>query len=138
MQLVPKRSRCYASVIVIVHTAALVGALANGLSPALKFALAAAVLSSGGWTLWRHVYAISSKEIRLTYSEFAGWRLNLDSTGDMPATLLPSSIVTTWLCMLHFRAEEGAFHSVILFRDALEPEVFRRLRVVLKSTSPVA
>lgn len=137
LQLAPKPSRYYALLVVLVHGAAAAAALINGLPSLLKIALAAAVASSCCWILWRHVYSISGENARLNYSEFDGWTLDLDSSGaPFAAALLPSSVVTTWVCVLHFRSEAGAFHAFILFKDALDADAFRRLRVLLL-TSPL-
>ncbi len=68
----------------------------------------------------------------LTWKEEGEWVLELNDGTQYETYLLPSSYASTWLVVLNFRKTVNhRGRSVTLFRDALDQESFRRLRVRL-------
>ncbi len=68
----------------------------------------------------------------LTWKEGGEWALELNDGTQYETYLLPSSYVSAWLVVLNYnKAENQRSRSVALFRDALDEESFRRLRVRL-------
>jgi len=69
----------------------------------------------------------------MTWKEGPEWVIELKDNKQYKTQLLPSSFVSPWLVVLNFkRADEQPRRSVTLFRDALDGESFRRLRVRLE------
>lgn len=94
---------------------------------AWKAALLAVLLISMVITLQRGgVGAIKS----LTWKNEAEWVIEFKNGIQYESQLLPSSFVSPWLVVLNFKRVSGHPRlSVTLFRDALDGESFRRLRV---------
>ena len=68
----------------------------------------------------------------LTWKEGSEWVLELNDGTQVETYLLPSSYVSPWLVVLNFsKAENQRGRSVTLFRDALDQDTFRKLRVRL-------
>ena len=126
--LAPKPSHSLAVFLLAVHALAFVAAWANLLEIWLKLLFSLCVLFS----LW-----LAFKQ-RMNGPEIAGlqlkpdgsWLLRLSSGGDIEAKLLGSSIANPWFVLLHLRTENKRF-SMLIPRDSLEPDAFRRLRVAL-------
>ena len=126
--LAPKPSHSLAVFLFAVHVLAFVAAWANLLEVWLKLLLSVSVALS----LW-HLFKDRAKG-----SEIAGvqlkpdgsWMLRLSSEGDIEAKILGSSIANPWFVLLHLQTENKRF-SMLIPRDSLEPDDFRRLRVAL-------
>ena len=68
----------------------------------------------------------------MTWKDSGEWVLELEDDTHYETRLLPSSYASPWLVVLNFdRAEASNKRSVTLFRDALDQELFRQLRVRL-------
>ena len=66
----------------------------------------------------------------LTWKEGGEWVLELNDGTQYETYILPSSYVSPWLVVLNFsQVENQRGRSVTFFRDALDQESFRRLRV---------
>lgn len=132
LYLTPRRSARLAAFILGAHAAALVAALANGLPWGARAGLLALVLLS----LWRsfkeHLLDLPAMDLALSYTEGGGWIISSRKLGEVPVVLLPGSVTTRQLAVLRFRARDGRRHHLILFRDALDEESYRRLRVLLR------
>jgi len=72
---------------------------------------------------------------------FVGWRLQYhegqwclrDAGGNPVSTrLCPSTWMSPWLTVLHWRTDEGRFLALPLWRDALSAENYRRLQARLR------
>jgi toxin CptA len=60
------------------------------------------------------------------------WTLTLASGRELEARLLTSTFVSPALVLLSFRCHRARRCSLVLFADALESELLRRLRVRLR------
>ncbi|WP_054773658.1 protein YgfX [Methylogaea oryzae] len=73
---------------------------------------------------------------RLRVGENGGWTLWRADQEETGLTLLPSTVATSWLILLHFRDGAGRFRAVPLLPDSLPPDGFRRLTVRLRIAPP--
>ena len=114
-----------------VHTLALAAAWLNPLDPVLRFALSLAI----AWSLWRFLkFNPNTGVIGLRLLPDSGWRLTLLGGSETDARLLGSSVSNPWFVLLHLRSEHAKRFNLLICRDSLEPEAFRRLRVALRVT----
>ncbi len=61
------------------------------------------------------------------------WRLHTREGIEIEVRLLGSSMANPWFVLLHLRADSSnRLHTVLICRDSLEPDLFRRLRVALR------
>lgn len=101
---------------------------------------------AGAWLNWQKLTGrVSMKAVatllpgwkplvvtRLRVDAADAWRLWTMTDDEIPVTLLPGSINTSWLILLHFRDEDGRFYAVPVLPDSLEAGDFRRLTVRLR------
>ena len=114
--------------LVAAHALAFVAAWANLLEIWLKLLLSVSVALS----LW-HVFKdrANGPEIAgLQLKPDGSWMLRLSAGGDIEAKILGSSIANPWFVLLHLQTENKRY-SMLIPRDSLEPDDFRRLRVAL-------
>ena len=126
--LAPKPSHSLALFLLAAHALAFVAAWANLLELWLKLLLSVSVALS----LW-HVFKerANSHEIAgLQLKPDGSWMLRLSSGDDIEAKILGSSIANPWFVLLHLQTENKRY-SMLIPRDSLEPDDFRRLRVAL-------
>lgn len=78
------------------------------------------------WLAWRRPAVVA---LRLN----GDGNLELRAAGQdwQPASLIPHSSVTPWLCVLAYRSN-GRTQSLALYPDSLHPDDFRHLRVWLR------
>ena len=126
--LAPKPSHSLALFLLAAPALAFVAAWANLLELWLKLLLSVSVALS----LW-HVLKerANSHEIAgLQLKPDGSWMLRLSSGDDIEAKILGSSIANPWFVLLHLQTENKRY-SMLIPRDSLEPDDFRRLRVAL-------
>ncbi len=66
------------------------------------------------------------------WSEDRGWRLRQSDGGIQQATLTPSSYLSRYLVVLHFMTAENGTCRLLLPGDTIQPDLHRRLRVLLR------
>lgn len=126
----PETSRVFIGLFAIAHLGALAVVLPLNLSWVIKISLLSLVAVSMFVVL--RGKGFSNVNI-LTWKEGGEWVLELSDGTQYETYLLPSSYVSPWLVVLNFsKAENQRGRSVTLFRDALDEESFRRLRVRLR------
>ncbi|MFN3594089.1 MAG: protein YgfX [Thiobacillaceae bacterium] len=78
------------------------------------------------WQAWPRPAAVA---LRLNGDGSLEWR----AAGQdwQPASLLPRTSVSPWLCVLAYRSQDNT-HSLALYPDSLHPDDFRHLRVWLR------
>jgi len=127
--LAPKPSRSLAAFLLAIHILALLAAWVNPLAVWLKLPLSLCILISL-WLAFKH--RANGPEIKgLQLKPDNSWVLHLAQGGEVEARLLGSSIANPWFVLLHFRTEKIRY-SVLIPRDSLPPEDFRKLRVALR------
>jgi hypothetical protein len=131
----PQSSRLLAAGLMVLHLGAVpIIFLLNGLIWPGKLFLLGLVAVSGVYYWRRVIHAQQPNTVkRLTWRADGEWLLELVSGEKLEAELLPNAYVHAWLVTLIFRRQaSGEKIRLVLFRDALEAEMFRRLRVRLR------
>jgi hypothetical protein len=116
-----------------VHGLAALAALTNGLPVWGKIAALAVVGLSAGHHLRKDKH---SPIAYLNADAKQNWRLGLASGGEIEACLLPGTVVTRGLIVLHFRDTTGRFHALPVLADSVDRETYRRLCVCLRGSGP--
>lgn len=94
-----------------------------------QLALTAGILASWGF---RRMRAFEyGREQHLVCTGSAGWSLEEDGRDPQALSILPDTVVSPWLIVLHGRIGEERRQWVIA-RDSLDSESFRCLRVHLR------
>jgi len=125
----PETSRVFVGVFLAAHLGAVLAVLPLDLPLEIKIGLLA-ILAISMFVVLRSKGLANVKN--LTWKEGNEWVLELGDGSQYETHLLPSSYVSPWLVVLNFeKTNESKKRSVTLFRDALDPESFRRLRVRL-------
>lgn len=108
-----------------IHGLALIAALANPLPWMIKLLLGIVIIVSLG------LHRRGLRKIRgLTLTPEHDWEIHFTNRTVL-AQLAPSTVVTTWLVILHLTTSQQRI-AIPICRDALDPESFRRLRVYLR------
>jgi hypothetical protein len=130
--LVPVPSRWLLVILVTLHTAAIVSVGISGIDLLFKMFLILSVSVSGVYLYWTVGLNGSSKAIVKCFKKEDRWILYDRGRKEYSAQLLGSSLITPFLIILNFLTmEECEYKSLVLFRDALSPRIFRRLKVLL-------
>ncbi len=111
-----------------VHALAFVAAWLNLLEIWLKLLLSLCVLFSLWLAFKQRAYGPEIAGLQLKPD--GSWLLRLAAGGDIGAKILGSSIANPWFVLLHLQTENKRY-SMLIPRDSLEPDAFRRLRVAL-------
>lgn len=129
LHLMLKRSAMLDRLMTSLHLIALLCAWLAGIAWIWKLALTAAI--GVDYWHWRTLGGGRSRTEKLMFSRLSGW--TLEQQGREPETLriLPCSVVSPWLIILHGRVGNRPRVWVIP-RDSLDAETFRCLRVYLQ------
>lgn len=125
LQLILEPSRTLQTGLAATHGLALIAALGNPLTGALKLLLGAAILVSLALH-WRRMGFIRG----LTLKPEEDWEIIFPNR-ILIAQLGPGTVITTWLVILHLTTPQRHY-AIPICRDAVDPESFRRLRVYLR------
>ena len=92
-----------------------------------------ACLLQAAWVLPRHILLNHASAVTGLRRDEQGWQLWSRADGWQPVQLHRDSLALPWLVVLRFRRRADWLpRSVCVPRDALAPDVHRRLRVRLK------
>ncbi|EJL01396.1 hypothetical protein PflQ2_4089 [Pseudomonas fluorescens Q2-87] len=90
-------------------------------------------LAHGAWVLPRHILLTHRQAFRGLRRNAAGWQLWSRADGWQAVQLRPDSLALPLIVVLRFRLQgERQVRSLCVPRDALAPDVHRRLRVRLR------
>ncbi len=126
----------YLSTVVVVLLAAIVWPI--------KAVLVLAVPCGFSLSLYKHYFSLSKKAIHAIQWDGERWLL-ICNDGIFEAELLPNSVLSSWVLLLHFRLCEpvgglesrmGRKRVKLLFNDAADPALLRQLRVFLRLVYP--
>jgi hypothetical protein len=125
----PDSSRIYLGLMLFVHLGAMAVVIPLSFHWSIKFVLWIVLLTSLMLVLKKQ----GKGDVQcLTWKEGSDWALLLENGTEVEARLLTTTYVNPWLVVLNFKfVEDNRQRSVTLFRDALDQETFRRLRVRL-------
>jgi toxin CptA len=128
----PRRSRQLATFIGVTHGLALLVIVIVPLDLITFVLLATAVVSSAGLALRQHVFRSAPRSIHSVRALADGsWQLTWHSGANSSAQLSAATFSSQTLIVLNFQL--GWRRAALpLFRDALDPETLRALRVRLK------
>ena len=98
----------------------------------LHIVLTALIIISVWWTLRYQVFFYMPWSVVAIHWTNQGWLLELANGITLSAQLLPSSIITVPLVLLHFRCGRWYRRSLILCPDSLSKDELRRLRFWLR------
>lgn len=132
LRLRPRRSRGLALLLLITHLLAAGVLLLVPLTLMVRALLLLLVVSSLGYGYWAQVLGRSPWSLReATWSE-QGWQLGFRNGRQHEAVLLPSTLVSVRLVILHFRVGWLRYPQLILTEEVIDAELLRRLRVRLR------
>ncbi len=126
--LAPKPSRMLRAFLWGVHALSILAASLNPLPIGFRLAFSACVLISLWWALRRD--RVGAGITGLQIKPDGSWIVH-KGDAEEEATLLGSSLVNPWFVLLHLRTETRRL-ALLVCRDSLPPDAFRRLRVALK------
>lgn len=124
--LAPKPSHALAAFLWAAHALSLFAAWLNPLPVWLRLVFSVCVLFS----LWAALRRSRAGITGLQPKPDGSWILHEGDT-EVEASLLGSSLSTPWFVLLHFRTETRR-PALLVCRDSLDTDAFRRLRVVLQ------
>jgi len=107
------------------HGLSLLAAWLNPLPVWLRLGLSVIILFS----LW-HLSRAKPQFVGLRGQADGSWLLQASDGTETEAALLATSIANPWFVLLHFRSQASRI-SLLVSRDSVEAEGFRRLRVAL-------
>jgi hypothetical protein len=111
------------------HFLAAVASLINGLFWYYQGMIFLAVLIS----LYRYLRDYwEFQAYQLRYSAAADWQLAGQNSEFQTLQILPSSVITAWVTVLHFQIADKK-QQLVIFKDALADKDYRALVVMLKT-----
>jgi len=63
------------------------------------------------------------------------WQYALNQHDFVSIEILPSSVLNTWLIILHVKTEAGKRENLLICKDTVNEDLYRRLKVRLKITA---
>ena len=124
-----KQSRKLFYFLITVHILAVVACVNNGLAFFYQLFFLFIVIGSA-FFYFHKFYHFKPYQIR--YSELSGWQLAESAHDFQTMQILPTSVLTAQLLVLHFRLKTRKQYSLLIFNDALNTQDYRTLLVDLK------
>lgn len=125
----PGSSRTYLFIILVIHSLACLAIALSTISFAIQFILFLFVTSSG-YLMFRQ----AQQQIELIWNEEDEWELMKAGKQYRFQYLEGNTVVLPWLVILVFRSGILHYHHVFVFKNSIEAEIFRQLKVRLKIT----
>lgn len=91
-----------------------------------------AVVGSFVVRVQRYLTSIKERKVVIAHNDSEGWSLQSVGQEVEFANLMGTSISTRILTILHFTLPNFERRWVVLFRDSLDNEEYRKLRVLMK------
>lgn len=126
------RSRYLALFILAVHSLALVASITNALPWELRILLCTAVLINLYFSAKQYGVFGTIPIVEVRYADKEGWTLQTGDKKLHSVTLLPTSVLTSLVSILHFKADIKVI-PLVVFSDSMGKEEYRRLRVFMKT-----
>ena len=133
LTLKPKLSRIFVSLFIVGHVGAMALLVPLFFSIELKITMAVMLLASLIIAIQKQPGVSRAGNIAtLVWKADGDWVIETVDGKTCEAQLQPSSYLHLWLVVLNFRSEKSRrLRSIIVFPDALDVEIFRKLRVRL-------
>jgi hypothetical protein len=74
----------------------------------------------------------TKKKYILRFSLLSGWAIAYAENHYHPITITPSTVITRYLIILHFKMQNQQKQAILIFNDALNGDEYRKLVVELK------
>lgn len=116
------------------HGLALFAGTVNGLPFLAKVLLSILVCLSLWLNLKRLV--LEPEDLTVKFSETGGWQLGSEAEGFSAIHLEGSTVSTPFFIILHTKRNQEPGRTILIVKDAVTAEDFRKLRVALKITGP--
>ena len=116
--------------LLITHSLAAVACLTNALFWFYKLLFLIGVASSLFFYLRRYHYHFEPCQIK--YYADSVWSIAYKNADFQVMQILPVSVITTWLIVLHYQLENDKQCSLVILNDALNETEYRTLAVTLK------
>ena len=128
----PEPSSLCRNFLIGLHALAAFACIANALPLIVKVLLFVAVCAS----LWFNLkqYVNRSERFTLRYSEALGWQLDCGFDEYAAIDLAGSTVSTPFFVILHVKQSDRPKKSILIVKDSIDVEEFRKLRVTLKIT----
>lgn len=95
----------------------------------VKMALLGLIVLSGFFDVRKHV--LSPSRLTIKHTKAFGWQI-AEAEGVQFVKILPSTVLTPVIIILHIKNENNASYFFAIFHDSMPPQDFRRLTVSLK------
>ena len=130
LQIVQKPSRILAAWVCFIYSLALLALLVSPINLTIKTLLLVIVFFSLGPVYKKHFDKKNFQQ--LSFSQSTGWGLTDNHQQFRPIRILPSSFVSLLITIIQYRDESGGKQSIIISRDSIDSETYRRLIVKLR------
>lgn len=114
---------------VSVHALAGAACLFNALPIAVR-GIAITLVTMSFLTMLRKIRR-ASRPIELCYSDAGGWTMR-NGEELLPVELFASTVSLSWVVILHYRILMQNQRTLMIFRDSLTAEEYRKLKVALR------
>ncbi|NEX16559.1 MAG: hypothetical protein C1943_08020 [Halochromatium sp.] len=132
LRLRPRRSDLLGLMLVVTHLLAALVLLLMPLALEPRALLLLLVMLSLGYGLWAQWLALAPWSVREAVWTEQGWQLRFRNGQQRQAVLLPSTLISVRLVILHFRVGWLRYPQLILTEAVIDRELMRRLRVRLR------
>ena len=124
-----KSSSLLIKCLVALHVMAVFAAIFNTLELSYKVIIIALVIIS----LWRYVKReVAAKAFSIRFSSISGWEVAMLDDSFDAIEILPTTVITPYLIVLHFKMPDKQKHIVLIVKDALTYDEYRQLKVQLR------
>ncbi len=113
-------------------------ALIAGIVNSLPFMVKATIFLFVCLSLWLNLkrFALDSKNLTIKFSEASGWQLGSETEGFSAIHLEGSTVSTPFFIILHAKRNKEPDKAILIVKDSVTAEDFRKLRVSLKISGP--
>ncbi|MBK5938640.1 hypothetical protein [Halochromatium roseum] len=132
LRLQPRRSIWLGVLLVVMHLLAAWVLLLIPLELGPRMLLMLLVALSLGYGLWAQVLALAPWSLREAIWSEQGWQLRFQNGRQREAVLLPSTLISVRLLILHFRVGWLRYPQLVLTEEVIDAELMRQLRARLR------
>lgn len=112
----------------VLHLCAILACWFNNLQTPYQLLLIATLL-----VFWRrNRKRCEATPVFLSYTENTGWEVSLDGSNYLHAMILDTTVMTSVVIFLHYKMDNRASRALVIAKDSLSVNDFRRLIIRLK------
>lgn len=113
--------------LVLLHTIAVIATVFNSLAVAYKLVMIILILISL-FVYLKH----ANKTYIIRYSTLSGWVIAYSKNNFYPIEIVKSTVLTRFFIILHFKMQNQKKQAILISKDALDGNEYRKLMVELK------